>query len=254
MKKRTLAVLSLIFVLPLSRTIAAPVDYWFEKANAFYEQQAFDSALVYYEKIVESDVRNNAVFYNLGNTYFRLKKPGLSLLNFEKAQKLAPNDLDIRANIRFVQSTLVDRLPPPQQSFIEAVLRYLHNMISLNTQLWLVFFLLLALSILFAVALYAGANLRLWIIYISSILLFTTVCCGASMGVKIYSIATMQEAIALAPSVDAINQPNGSKVLFTVHEGTKFRVLKQLGEWSLVGLPTGVSGWMPTSSLGIIRF
>jgi|WetSurMetagenome_2_1015567.scaffolds.fasta_scaffold164485_1 tetratricopeptide (TPR) repeat protein len=253
MKKRGIVVLSFIFMLPLSRIFAAPVDYWFEKANAFYEQLAFDSAQVYYEKIVSSDVQNTAVFFNLGNTYFRLKKPGLSILYFEKAQKLSPNDPDIRANIRFVQSTLVDRLPPPEQSFIAAVLLYMHNLVPLNTQLWLVFSLLLALSILFAVALYASSNLRLWIIYLSSILLFGTVCCGVSMGIKIYSTATMQEAVALAPSIDAINQPNGSKVLFTVHEGTKFRVLKQLGDWSLVGLQTGVSGWMPTSSLGFVR-
>jgi tetratricopeptide (TPR) repeat protein len=254
MKKRQMVVFFLLSLPPVSRLCAAPVDYWFEKANAFYEQQAFDSAQAYYEKISASDVRNNAVFYNLGNTCFRQKKPGLALLYFEKARKLAPNDPDILANIKFVQSTLVDRLPPPEQSFIEAVLRYLHNLISLNAQLWLVFFLLLALSILFAVALYAPANLRLWIIYISSILLFATACCSVSMGIKIYSNATVLEAIALSPSIDAINQPNGGKILFTVHEGTKFRVLKQLGDWSLVGLSTGVSGWMPTSSLGIIRF
>jgi tetratricopeptide (TPR) repeat protein len=236
-----------------SRLFAAPVDYWFEKANTFYERQAFDSAQSYYEKITASDVRNSAVFYNLGNTCFRLKKPGLSVLYFEKARKLAPNDPDIRANIRFVQSTLIDRLPLPEQSFVETALAYLHNLISLNGQLWLFFFLLLALSVLFSVALYAPPNLRLWIIYLSSIVLMASAWCGVSMGIKIYSNATVWEAVALSPSIDALNQPNGGKVLFTVHEGTTCRVLKQLGDWSLVGLPTGVSGWMPTSSLGIIR-
>jgi tetratricopeptide (TPR) repeat protein len=242
------------FILCASRLVAAPVDFWFEKANAFYEQQLFDSAQTYYEKITASDVRSAAVYYNLGNTCFRLKKPGFALLYYEKAQKLSPNDPDIRANIRFVQSTLVDRIPLPEQSFIETILRYLHNLLPLNTQLWVVFFLLLALSILFAIGLYAPSHLRLWIVYMSSILLFATACCGFSMGMKIYSNATVQEAIVLSASADAINQPSGTKVLFTVHEGTKFRILKQLGDWSLVGLPTGVSGWMPTSSLGIIRF
>ena len=253
MRTTTVGMVCSFFLFLCASLFAAPIDYWFEKANTFYEQQAFDSAKIYYEKITSSDIRNSAVFYNLGNTCFRLKKPGLSLLYFEKARKLSPNDPDIRNNIRFVQSTLVDRLPLPEQSFVEAALRHLHNLLSLNTQLWLVFFLLLALSVLFAFGLYAPVNVRLWIIYLSSILLFTTVCSGVSLGIKIYSNATVQEAIVLSPSVDAINQPNGSKVLFTVHEGTKFRVLKQLGDWSLVGLPTGVSGWMPTSSLGIIR-
>jgi tetratricopeptide (TPR) repeat protein len=241
------------FFILLSAPGAAPVDYWFEKANGFYEQQQFDSARAYYEKITAADVRNAAVFYNLGNTCFRLKKPGLALLYFERAQKLSPNDPDIRNNIRFVQSTLVDRLPLPEQSFIEAVLRYLHNLISLNGQLWLVFGLMLSLSILFAAGLYASAHLRLWIIYLSSILAFATVSCGVSLGIKIYSNATLKEAVVLSATVDALNQPSGGKVLFTVHEGTKFRIIKQLGDWSLVGLPTGVSGWVPTTSLGIVR-
>jgi tetratricopeptide (TPR) repeat protein len=242
------------FSLLLSAPIfAAPVDYWFDKANSFYERQQFDSAQIYYEKITASDIRNSAVYYNLGNACFRLRKPGLALLYFEMAQKLSPNDPDIHTNIRFVQSTLVDRLPLPEQSFIEAVLRHLHNLISVNVQLWLVFGLLLSLSILFSAGLYASAHLRLWIIYLSSILAVVTICCGASLGIKIYSNATIKEAVVLSASIDALNQPSGEKVLFTVHEGTKFRIIKQIGNWSLVGLPTGVSGWVPTSSLGIIR-
>jgi tetratricopeptide (TPR) repeat protein len=249
--QRFFAVVFLCIMFP-AKLLGVPLDYWFEKANGFYEQQAFDSAQFYYEKITASDIRNSNVFYNMGNACFRQKKLGLAMLYFEKAQKLAPNDPDIRANIRFVQSTLVDRLPLLEQSFVEAILRYLHNMVSLDRQLWLFFFLLFALSVLFAVGIYASANLRLWIIYLSSILLVLTLCCGISMGVKIYSNAVNQEAIVLSASVDAKNQPNGDKVLFTVHEGTKFRILKQIGDWSLAGLPTGVSGWVPTTSLGII--
>jgi len=229
-----------------------PADYWFEKANTFYEQQNYDSAQIYYEKIAAADITNGAVYYNLGNTYFRQKKIGLALLYFEKAHNLLPNDQDIRANIRFTQSAIVDRIAEPQQSFIETVFRYVHNVLPLQTQLWALFVLLLALSILFAAGLYASAGLRLWIIYISSILLILTAYCGLSAGIKIYTNAKVSYGIVLSVSVDAKNQPNGSKVLFTVHEGTKFRIRKQLGDWFLVSLPTGVSGWVPTTSLGVI--
>ncbi len=231
---------------------AAPIEYWFGKANSFYEQQAFDSAQAYYEKITASGFQNSTVLYNLGNTCFRLKKPGPALLYYERAHKLSPNDPDIKANIRFVQSTLVDRLPAPEQSFIEAVLRYLHNLVSLEGQLWLGFALLLTLCGLFSFGLYASDSLRLWIIYMSSIVLLLLACCGVSVGMKLYAEVHVKEAIALTASADAVNQPNGNKVLFTIHEGTKFRVLKQLGDWSLIGLPTGVSGWVLTTSLGVI--
>jgi tetratricopeptide (TPR) repeat protein len=231
---------------------AAPVDYWFEKANALYEHQNYDSAVVYYKKIISSGTNNGAVCFNLGNSYFRLNKIGLSMLFFEKALRFSPNDPDIIANIKFVQTTIVDRPPTPEQSFVEAVLLRLHHLFSLDAQLWVIFGLLMALGFFFSLGLFISSNVRLWIIYLSTILIVVLVCFGISAGIKIYAHENIPYAIVLSPSVDARNQPNGNKVLFTVHEGTEFRVRKQEGEWSLVSLPTGVSGWVTSSSLGTI--
>jgi tetratricopeptide (TPR) repeat protein len=231
---------------------AAPIDYWFERANAMYEQQNYDSAAAYYEKILSSGTNNGAVCFNLGNAYFRLKKIGLAMLFFERAQKLSPNDADIIANIKFAQSAIVDRMPMPERSFFETVLVRLHNLFSLNVQLWLIFIFLLMLGVFFSIGLFARPNIRLWLIYVSSLVVFVFACICISAGIKVYASEKVQYAIVLAQSVEAKNQPNGNKVLFTVHEGTKFRVRKQLGEWSLVSLPTGVSGWVVSSSIGSI--
>jgi hypothetical protein len=100
--------------------------------------------------------------------------------------------------------------------------------------------------------LYVSPNARLWIIYCSTILFLMAVSLGISAGVKIYNKEQAAYAIVLTPLLDAKNQPNGNKVLFTVHEGTKFRIRKTLNDWALVSLPTGVSGWVQTSSLGKI--
>jgi hypothetical protein len=82
--------------------------------------------------------------------------------------------------------------------------------------------------------------------------LFVTIGLGISVGVKIYAAENISSAIVLSPSLDAKNQPDGNKVLFTVHEGTKFRIRKIIGDWALVSLPTGVSGWVQMSSIGVI--
>jgi tetratricopeptide (TPR) repeat protein len=235
-----------------SRATAAPVNYWFDRANALYEQQSYDSAAQYYEKILESGTTNSSVYFNLGNAYFRLKKVGMALLNYEKARQLSPDDPDILANIKFANSAIIDRLPEPEHSFIGAIMLRLHTLLSLQTQLWLLFALCLCLSFLFAVFLYVSQNARLWIIYCSTILFCLTVSLGVSAGVKIYNKERVVYAIVLAPSLDAKNQPNGNKVLFTAHEGTKFRIRKSLNDWVLVSLPTGVSGWVQTSSIGKI--
>ena len=46
-----------------------------------------------------------AALYNLGNSYARAGKPGMAVLNYERARLLAPDDPDIRANLQHVRAT-----------------------------------------------------------------------------------------------------------------------------------------------------
>jgi hypothetical protein len=46
-----------------------------------------------------------AGLYNLANSYARAGKPGMAVLNYERAELLAPNDADIEANLRYVRSS-----------------------------------------------------------------------------------------------------------------------------------------------------
>ncbi len=43
--------------------------------------------------------------YNLANSYARAGKPGLAVLNYERAQLLAPEDADISANLELVRAS-----------------------------------------------------------------------------------------------------------------------------------------------------
>ena len=43
--------------------------------------------------------------YNLANSYARAGKPGLAVLNYERASMLAPDDADINANLEYVRAS-----------------------------------------------------------------------------------------------------------------------------------------------------
>lgn len=230
---------------------SAPVQHLFEKANRFYEAQEFDSAAAYYEKSVEAGA-NADVYYNLGNSYYRLKKIGLAILYYEKALKLAPNDSDILANIRFANLNIIDRIPLPEQTLLTNLLQRLHTLLPLNTQLWVLFGLLSLVAILFSASLFVSYNPRLWLLYMCTLTLILVLSLGFSVGVKIYDNERTEYAIVLEKSVDAINEPNGTTVIFTAHEGTKFRIRKRVDEWALVSLPNGVSGWVSDKVFGEI--
>jgi tetratricopeptide (TPR) repeat protein len=244
----------ILFILCVNCVIAcaAPVDLWFQQANAFYEQQAYDSAASYYEKISESGLRSSDLYYNLGSAYYRLSKPGLAILYFEKALKLSPTDPDIQSNLKFANLNIVDRPPVTERTFLESILFRIHVLFSLNAQLWILFAICAVLSGLFCAGLFASRNIRLWLIYVGSLILLLGVTVGISAGMKIFQEERHPSAVVLTPVADAKNQPDGKQILFTVHEGTKFLIRKQAGSWSLVSLPNGMSGWIENKVLGII--
>ncbi len=60
-----------------------------------------------------------AALYNAGNAYARAGKPGMAVLNYERASLLTPNDPDIEANLRRVREPL--RLPSEPRSALARV-------------------------------------------------------------------------------------------------------------------------------------
>src|SRR5882762_10338729 len=55
--------------------------------------------------------------YNRANAYARAGKPGLAVLNYERAKLLEPNDPDIEANLRHVREAV--GLPPESRNRFE---------------------------------------------------------------------------------------------------------------------------------------
>ena len=53
----------------------------------------------------EEQVYSAPALYNSANAYARAGKPGLAVLNYERASLLAPDDPDVDANLRFVRES-----------------------------------------------------------------------------------------------------------------------------------------------------
>jgi tetratricopeptide (TPR) repeat protein len=246
-----------VLISPLAAS-AAPsahsANAWFQTANGFYAENSYDSALAYYSKILDAGVKNSALYYNMGNCYYRLAMPGLARLYYEKAAVLEPNDADIKANINFITSIIVDRSADndAESDFLASILYGIHTLLPLNVQLMAVCALLFALSIICSAMLLKRGLTRLWLAYGAVLCAIIASVIGISAGYKIYAIESKQYAIILAESIDAKNQPSGTQTLFTAHEGTKLQIRKTVGEWSLVNLSNGASGWVNTGALGKI--
>jgi hypothetical protein len=178
----------------------------------------------------------------------------MARLYYEKAAILSPTDADVQANIRFIKSVIVDRSEDAhaESDFITAVLYGIHTLLPLQTQLAVLCALLFALSVFGSFMLVKRGLARLWLGYGAALCTLLILTVGISAGYKIYSLESKQYAIILTESLDAKNQPMGDQTLFTAHEGTKVQIRKGMGEWSLVSLSNGASGWVTTASIGKI--
>ncbi len=103
-----IAFLFLFLALPLH---AAPADL-FSEANAAYARADFKTAAKLYQQSL-SQRQDENVWYNLGNTYFRLEDFGHAALAYERTLVLSPGHPEAAANLRFVRQKTGARADDP---------------------------------------------------------------------------------------------------------------------------------------------
>ncbi len=67
------------------------------------------------EALVEEGVHNGAIFYNLGNAYYRAGDFGKAILNYRKAKPFRPRDTLLEANLRQALLVAPGKLPEAAQ-------------------------------------------------------------------------------------------------------------------------------------------
>ncbi len=82
----------------------------FDKANSPNE---FRESAAVLESIVADGFCNGAVYYNLGNAYYRAGDFGLAILNYRKAKPYRPNDPLLEANLQQALSSAPGKIAEP---------------------------------------------------------------------------------------------------------------------------------------------
>jgi len=228
-------------------------DELFALANKQYEKANYDSAILNYQKIISNNGHDSRVYYNLGNTFYRKKSLGHAILNFEKARLLNPSDKDIQANLNFARTSTVDKIVPREKGFFEKVLLFLHNLMNVQAQSLAFIVLLFVMAGCFTLILVSRGMRReiASIVLIISLVIFVFL--SLSLFIKIHDEKNTREGVVLSSSVTAVNEPDGSQVLFTVHEGAKFAVVRKVGGWYFASLDNGMAGWLKEADVGIIE-
>ena len=223
----------------------------FDKANQLYLNSDFSGARDEYQKIVSSGFESAELYFNLGNTYYKLGQIPSAILFYERALLLNPKDEDIRFNLDLVNRLVVDKLNPVNEFFMKKWVRAAAGILKADT--WgviaIISFLLLLSLILLT---YATRNNRYGQLIIpgGSVLAFLLVVSLFLGTVENRQTNHAGGAIVFATSLTAKSSPEqGGTDLFVIHEGLKVRINGQVGNWLRIRLADGNEGWVPESSV-----
>lgn len=224
---------------------AAETPSTFEEANRFYEQGKYPEAVERYQNLLQAGRNSAAVFFNLGNAWFKQGKLGQALLNYRKAEALAPRDPDIQANLRFTRERVTDSLSV-QRSVWKRTLRYFTlNELAISTTIlfwiWAGFFCLRRVRPTLASKLKL-ATIVAGTLFALSVL--TTTAAYVEHNKRIAIVVSKQATVHLGPLPE-------SQSAFVATDGSELLILNERPGWLQVSDRTGRTGWIAIADAAI---
>lgn len=238
---------SLILSAPGVKAAGAYNAVW-GKANRYYQTKNYDSAAILYEQLAQDRPANAQLYYNLGNTYYRLNQIGRSVLNYERALKLDPDYRLAKDNLALAQSRIPNSIRQTKDIFF--VSWWKQATAASRAGLWSVVALIFFVFSLSIWALRRFGKTAAWMLP------------QVAAGALVLSIATMilayvaslrasghDRAVVMESDLQLLEtQRKGTRPVL-LPEGTVVTIDEQQSERVHVRLPDGRSGWVRVTGI-----
>lgn len=223
-------------------------------ANQLYEAGQFAQAAQAYEQLVGQGIADSALYYNLGNAYFKLGDYGHAVLNYRRAQQLAPRDADVEANLALARAHTVDQFEATNDGSLlnrlgDAVQSWftLNELAMAALGAWILFVFVL---ILFGSA-KAGSVWRKVLQYALVAASVVLVVGGLALGSYLYAANHDSVGVIVAAEVGVTSGPGAQYITeFALHSGAEVDLVEVRENWVRLALPDGeLEGWVPGSAV-----
>ena len=259
---RTLSVLifllsgTLAFSIPIRAAEATVSDkqLW-EEATAAYQEGRWSDAIAAYEAILATGRTAPELQYNLGNAWFKAGEPARAILCYERALKLDPSYDDARYNLEFAREQTQDRIDVVPEFIIERWGRSACYLLDSDT--WTVLFFVFGIlfaGLLLTFLLSARTSWKRVGFYGGIVVLLLALLCLDFAHWQLADYRKADSAIVMRPVCSAKSSPSeaSAKDLFVLHEGTKVKILDEVGGWKNIELSDGRTGWVPAADIEVI--
>ena len=251
------AIAALLALVPagLDAAEVSPADSLWTAGVQAYEQGDWTGAEAAWTSILDLGLESADLYYNIGNACFRADDLAHAILGYERAVKLNPSHSDARFNLEFARAQLQDKIESVPTFFLSVWMQNLCRV--MPSDAWavigIVFFALaLAMTLLFLLGRSTAARKTGFAVGIVSLLLCVLCISMAASQKSDCQAADSAIVVKAVSSVKSSPSEESAKDLFILHEGTKVRLLDEVGQWRNIELSDGRQGWMRTSDLEVI--
>ncbi len=240
MKLPTIMVPLLAMLIASSAARATEQQTAFEQANTAFAQKDYGRAANDYQAIITRQGFSAPVLFNLANAYYQDGKIGLAILNYERAQLLAPNDADIAFNLHLARAKvgLADR----PAAWFDRAARFL----TLNALSWLAAFAVLFIAAGIAAQQFTSRRrfaCAQGMTAAACVLLATVLAVGIRW-------SDLRKAIVIVKNTPVYISPvTVAQPLYTLAEGQTVVLGQAHGEFMLVETSDGHRGWVKRADI-----
>jgi len=220
----------------------------FDKGNTLYQEKKYEEALEAYHTIADAGLESAALYYNMGNSYFKTDQLAKAILYYERAARLAPKDDDIRQNLNLAYEATIDRFETMPEPMIKTAYHGIFKAMQPGSWaavalIFLVFMLVGTYAYLYTGYRRQGFTLGMTTFFLGMICLWFGY---AHLG----NLKNNKPAIVMATSTYVKSGP-GEKAedVFILHEGTRARVTESYESWKKIKLPDGKIGWITAADI-----
>ena len=226
----------------------------FYHANELYQEGKFADAVAMYETLIRSGYESAELYFNLGNAYYKTGGIARSILNYERAGKLIPNDDDLRHNLQIANLIITDKIDATPRIFLWDYWEGVKGSFSINSITWITYGAYVALlgSLCFVVLARSFRVRKLGLITTFGSLVLLAAFFVILVG-KATDLNSRATAIITAEITTVKNSPDTkSSDAFVLHAGARVQITDSVSEWMKIRLADGKVGWMEKGAAEII--
>jgi hypothetical protein len=248
-----------VLLLLLAVTPAFAADDLWKQANQDYAAQRYPAAAAKYGSLLKEGVHNADLYYNLGNTYFRLAQSGephmvgRAILSYERALAVDPSHEDARYNLEVAREIVAEKHGRDEVKDAAADPLWVRTVtwLPLPVLSWLFLGLDVAFFLILVIVRFLPSGLtRTGLIAGNVFLGIAGLAVGVLLAGRVYFIETVRTGIVVTDEVVMREGPDTTRREGPrLHAGHRARVLETQHGWSRLRLANNYEGWVPEDSV-----